>query len=571
VAPDPNDSLMQQTDAREAIQEVLRALRRNVVRVVFTTLVCLMVGYGLTMIWPAKFESSSLFAMRQTRSFSGAIAAGNREDLSALSETKKLEALSNELRSRKRIETVMTELQWPEWLETAGKESDRRDLAKKLAENLGVEMSRDVTGAYIIGISFRWTSPRKTMDFVNRLRDAWIQLTMEGYKKSLEEENARAQNVLEGREREYREAAGALSKYKDENNVAELLSEEANQAIIVEQTTAEGRLMAELRSVLTRIEAQELDVEATDPKILQPAPLPPGPPAEQLQLVTEYTTSKKSLAKLKQTYTDEHPKVKRAKDDFEAATLAMQEAGVDPEALEALLTAPPPEPIKVDNEEYVAKLEQLKLLKQREIEISSELAEVRATKDTAHKALGKLPEVEQELGRLQAAVTSAEALVAQQKQVVQPLKEELLQQRSATFGSDTSGFEGTSGVFEILETAVEPEAPMLPIGAIIMAVALVVGVMLGATGPVLTEMTRSSFGTVKEVSRALGVPVLGAVDLILTTRDVRARSVQQALTYTTMTLVLASLATALYIYKSHQYVLPATLLRMIRDVKMSLT
>lgn len=571
MVPDPNDSVMQQTDAREAIQEVLRALRRNVVRVVFATLVCLMVGYGLTMVWPAKFESNTLFAMRETRLFSGAITSASREDLSALSETKKLQALTNEMRSRKRIESVMNELQWPEWLETAGKESDRRDLAKKLAENLQVTMDPDITGSYIIGAAFRWTSPRKTMDFVNRLRDAWIQLTMEGYKKSLEERSARAQAVLQSRDREYREAASALSKYKDENKVAELLSEEANQAIIVEQTAVESRLTAELRTVLTRIRVQELDVEATEPTILQPAPLPPPPPADQLALVTRFRDARAALAKVKETYTEQHLKVKKAQSEYDAATAAMKEAGVDPEELDKQLSAPPPEPIKVQNEVYVTQLEELKQTREREVEIRAELEGVRATMAGAHEALRKLPEIAQELGRLQAAVTSAEALVSLQKQVVQPIKEELMQQRSTTFGSDTSGFEGSSAPFEILETAVEPESPILPIGAIIMAVSLVLGVLLGAVGPILAEMTRSSFGTVKEVSRTLGVPVLGAVDLILTTRDVRARSVQQALTYTTMTLVLASLATALYIYKSHQYVLPATLLRMIRDVKMSLT
>ena len=70
------------------------------------------------------------------------------------------------------------------------------------------------------------------------------------------------------------------------------------------------------------------------------------------------------------------------------------------------------------------------------------------------------------------------------------------------------------------------------------------GIALGVIPPVLKELTRSSYGSVKEVSRSLGVPVLGAVDLILTRRDVRARLVQQALTMTTMLLVLMALATS---------------------------
>jgi hypothetical protein len=304
--------------------------------------------------------------------------------------------------------------------------------------------------------------------------------------------------------------------------------------------------------------------------VLQAAPLPEAPLADQVALVNAWRTAKAKLVKLRQTYTDEYIGVKQAKVEVELAKAEMDEAGVDAEAIEALITAPPPPPIEVQNDVYVAKAEELQQLRDREVAIRAELDEVRTALDAAHAALRRLPEVQQEMGRLQASLTSAEDLLALQKEVVQPLREELMQFRSQTFGSD-SGFEGASGQFEILEPAVEPEQPIMPIGAIIMAIALVAGVLLGATGPILAEMTRSSFGTVKEVSRTLGVPVLGAVDLILTTRDVRARSVQQALTYTTMTLVLASLATALYIYKSHQYVLPATLLRMIRDVKMALT
>ena len=118
--PELTDTFGQPADARETLQEIVRAIRRNTVRVVFTTLVCLMVGYALTLIWPSKFESKTIFRMRDPVMVVGAVQVVAREDLQGLSETKKLDALQAELRSRKRIEAVMNELQWPEWLETAG-------------------------------------------------------------------------------------------------------------------------------------------------------------------------------------------------------------------------------------------------------------------------------------------------------------------------------------------------------------------------------------------------------------------------------------------------------------------
>jgi hypothetical protein len=183
-----------------------------------------------------------------------------------------------------------------------------------------------------------------------------------------------------------------------------------------------------------------------------------------------------------------------------------------------------------------------------------------------------LPVVRSELARLQADVTLKGELLSEAKTEVQPLREKVTQLRAQSFGVDAQGF-GTvqSGPFEILETGVEPDNPVLPITVIILAVSIVVGVLVGTLGPVLAEMTRSSFGTVKEVSRSLGVPVLGAVDIILTARDVRARRVQQALTYVTMTLVLLSLAAAIWIYQFNPQVLPSALLRTLREVRMALT
>jgi hypothetical protein len=233
---EPNDSPFQQTDPREALEEVLRTLRRNAARVVFTTLVALMMGYGLTMVWPAKFASNTTFMMRNVEMMTGEHAATRREDLSGLTETKKLQALANELRSRRRIDSVMNELQWPEWLETAGKESERRDLALKLAENLEVDMQRDVTGSYMITIGFQWTSPRKAADFVNRLRDAWIQLTMEGFKQNIEDEVERQEKILRDRESDLNEIIVSKTSYELENNVSKLLTAEANQALMVDWT-----------------------------------------------------------------------------------------------------------------------------------------------------------------------------------------------------------------------------------------------------------------------------------------------------------------------------------------------
>ena len=162
-------------------------------------------------------------------------------------------------------------------------------------------------------------------------------------------------------------------------------------------------------------------------------------------------------------------------------------------------------------------------------------------------------------------------LLQDAKLEVQPWRDQVAQLRAMNFERTDDFGLGNIGPFEILEPGVEPDKSVLPIGAIIMAFALIAGLTLGVAGPILGELTRSSYGSVKEVSRNLGVPVLGAVDLILTTRDHRARLVQQALSVSTMVLVLAAMGTALYIYTNLPDVLPASVKQFVRDMKIALT
>src|SRR5262249_22989153 len=146
-----------QGDAREAVQEVLRAIKRNKVRVAFTTVVVVLLGIALSMLWPNKYESSTQFVLRDWKVVMDAVLLDQLQDLPI---AKKMKTLENELRSRKRVEAVMAELQWPEWLDTAGKETERRKVLDKISDNLDVILDSGVTGDYSITITFRWTDKR---------------------------------------------------------------------------------------------------------------------------------------------------------------------------------------------------------------------------------------------------------------------------------------------------------------------------------------------------------------------------------------------------------------------------
>ncbi len=543
-----------QIDPKEAIQEVLRAIKRNTVRVIFTALIFTMIGMFLAMIWPSKYESSTQFVLRDWQIVDSNL-LGDLDDISVVN---KLRTLQLELRSRKRIEMVMNELQWVEWLETQQHPGRRRDLATKIGDNLKVAMDQDATGAYNITLAFQWTSPRKAADFVNRLRDIYIELTIETHRRRLEEAKERGEAIELEREVAFRDSLTTLQKFERENDVPSLLNNEVNTEMKAELMLKLSDTKAAQQSAVQNLDRLRAELDTIDRTVM--IEKPPEDPEHAAKLAI-YEAAKTVFEEVDQDYFPKHPKHVKASKALAEAKSKLDEFGGPPETLVEEIT----------NQAYFVKAQELEALsleegRQRALveSLESELAQV-------DDRMRKLPMVSGELERLKHEVKVAQELLAQAKLEVAPLREQVRQLRERALMSSGADAEVVStGPFEILDNGLEPENPVLPINGIILAVSVILGIGIGAMGPILREMTRSSFGTAKEVSRSLGVPVLGAVDVILTTRDTRARAVQQALTIATMMLVLMAIGTALYILRFHPNIVPPGLHRTLREVTMAL-
>ncbi len=556
MAPPPDTTGTEQgPDPREAVQEIIAAIRRNLVRVVFTTLVFLMLGIGLNMIWPNKFESQTDFRLNETAIVTDRAVLGELEDIPL---SRKLQSLKNELKSSKRISAVMDELGWTDWLSTHGRPSKRRALIEKIRDNLEVEMNPDVTGATNVTFGFQWTAPDKAAAFVNRKRDAWIKLVMDSYRKGVERRASEAESVVLEREAKFDQALSARRKYEQENDVPGLLDTENNHILKADLLVTISRARAQLESTITGIEI--LNAEMITTEKTREIPVPPESP-EQGAAYLALQEAETAFATVKADYKEEHWRYQQAIATVDLAKQALIKAGGTPEVKFTTVT----------NEAYFQLGRQIEEKKAKEREYAALVNTYSDELDQVEDRLTRLPRVTMDMARLDADALNAEELLTSARLAVQPLKDQLRNLRNQT--SIVSGSSGliATGPFEILEQGIEPDEPVMPIGAMIMALSLLMGIGVGLSGPVLAELTRSSFGSVKEVSRTLGVPVLGAVDLILTARDVRARNVQSVLTIATMVLVLLALASVLYIYGYHRDVFPATVQRALQNMSMALT
>lgn len=542
-------------DPREAIQEILGAIRRNLVRVVFTTLVFLMLGLGLTMIWPNKYQAKTDFRLNETKIVTDAAVLGELNDIPL---TRKLQSLKNELKSSKRVSDVMDELAWVEWLGTHGRPAKRRALIEKIRDNLDVEMSPDVTGAINVTFAFQWTSPEKAAAFVNRKRDAWIKLVRDSYRKGVERRASEAEAVVLEREAEFELALAARRKYEQENEVPSLLDTENNHQLKADLLVKISEARAQLESAVTEIEILKAEMLTTEKT--REVPMLPDNPEQGLALAA-LQEAEAAFNQVKSDYKEGHWRHRQAQEDHEKAKRDLLAAGGTPEQKYQTVT----------NDDYFQIAKRLGEKQAKKREYAALVTTYDSELDQVDDRLTRLPRVMMDMARLEADVLNAEELLTSSRIQVQPLKDQLRALRNQTSIVTGAGGLIATGPFEILEQGIEPENPVMPIGAMIMALSLLMGIGVGLSGPVLAELTRSSFGSVKEVSRSLGVPVLGAVDLILTARDVRSRNVQSVLTIATMVLVLLALASVLYIYSFHRDVFPATVQRALQNMSMALT
>lgn len=560
AAPDvnPRNQAESGVDPRESLVEILRAIRRNAVRVVFTTLVCLMLGMALNMVWPTKFESSTEFVLNESRIVTDEAILGELEDLPL---QRKQAALQAELQSTKRIGAVMDELQWPVWLESVRSPAERRRLVRKLQDNLDVTMTSNVKGGLNVTITFQWTSPQQAKEFVNLMRDSWIKLVLDAYRKGVDGRKEGAEQRMLERRSEYEAALAAKQKYEEEQNVPGLLDAEKNADLIGELMLRISDHQAKLESAVSKITALRGEMQLVPTTVMAP---PPPETAEQGAALAALRTAEALLADIAEKYKPGHWRHEQASRDVAKARKELDELGGEPDRT----------PVEQPNPAFASLALQLNELEAQKEEYASQVSKAEEQKRQIEANNARLPRVGADLQMREADIElKRNALVAAQLELV-PLQNQAqaLRAQVGVLNAGTGGgVVSTGGAFEILDVGIEPDAPVLPIGAVIMALSLVLGIGLGLSGPVLGEMTRSSFGSVKEVNRHLGVPVLGAVDLILTARDVRARRVQSVLTLATMALVLAALGAALYMYANARDSLPGEVIRAIKDLQLALT
>jgi uncharacterized protein involved in exopolysaccharide biosynthesis len=120
--------------------------------------------------------------------------------------------------------------------------------------------------------------------------------------------------------------------------------------------------------------------------------------------------------------------------------------------------------------------------------------------------------------------------------------------RTTQISQDAANTDLGATVF-LIEAASKPLAPVRPDKIKILALAFMLGLMIGAGGLLLTEFTDSSFRSVDDVEKILGLKVLGTVPRFEKTRWVHDAARKRAVIWTSTVVVLVALSiSAFYFY-----------------------
>lgn len=124
--------------------------------------------------------------------------------------------------------------------------------------------------------------------------------------------------------------------------------------------------------------------------------------------------------------------------------------------------------------------------------------------------------------------------------------------------------------YRIAEPPRAPLEPTEPSPLIIILSSLLGGLAFGLAVAFLAEFSKSCFRSVGDVSRVMGVPILGVVNLIQTRADVRRRRFKRLVIGGSTAMLLGCLGWFTYAWSYDQAQLPTRVVQVVEDFRLSL-
>jgi succinoglycan biosynthesis transport protein ExoP len=491
------------------LQEFLDILTRRRWQLLLPALVLLTLGIAFAVVVPKKYQVRTQVELRELFLDEEARGAA-REQAFGVAEN-----APEQIRSPKRIQEVLEELKWPEYL-TLG-EAERADYEERVRDNLDVTVPRSTgkSGSAFVTVEYLDVNKEHAQDFLKALRRAWIEQVVERERTRYDVEYTQLRERQAAAEKEYEKLTREQRDLRAQNEISgpppppRPPKQRVEDPTVMRFQDLEGRL----EDVGVQLAARQAELEAAREELAGTEPRVPRTRVKEGQsyeaeiagLIQERLSLEEQLSGIRV----EHPRFKQVSRkliDLEARIQELEDRQTSAEVSQEFEPNPDYQRLEV-------------LVRDLAIQVGRLEAERDALLDTsgdARRELQRLHEIYNEDRKLTDQINIVKTTLEDLRLQV----EQKRLRRDVVFGS-------AGNPFQIIQEVQPPLRPTEPDPVLIVMFALVLGLGVGLSAALIGEFSRSCFRGPADISRALVVPVLGVISPIITRVERRRRALRR--------------------------------------------
>ncbi len=536
------------THTQAQLYEVLALLKRRLWHIVLPAVLTASLGVMAAALLPRKYEAHTQLELVVIPG----MLVSSALDANMLKSD--IYAADNHIKSFERLRRVIDGLAWEEFQRLPP--DGQHEYLKKVIANLLVKpRTIQNTNATFLDLYYSDTDPHRAAEFLNEVRDTYTREKLEHLRLAAEKARDTRMRSLDALNAQHERYSDLARKLRSENALSP-----TQQAPGGGRTRDEDPAYQAWTTASTELNRQDL--------ALKRARSERATLAEQMKAEPEDVPD--TLVNPGVNLTAELLKI-----DAEIEKALAEQAGL--------------KPLNSKHRRAQAKIESLNQQKDQLLGRSSDpSAAVRLVKNP--KRLGLLDQIEQrdaEIAGLEATVTELTAEVEKRRLDLSRVQEVYaklsaadffirqvetqIDKASAALTNDRDLVEALRQpefkAFEITELALPPRRPSSPNVPLVIGAAVGLGLALGLLWALIAEFGRNAFRGPADLSRVLPVPVLGAVNAIVTTHQRQALALKRALIGSSTLILSGAILWITWAYQEYPRMLGSDLTRLLDQLR----
>jgi len=535
--------------------EFLTVLRRRRLQVAIPALLVTAVGVSLAVIWPKQYLFRTRIEITETR-----IEPDRRlQNPSETAARREAPSVNEHIQQFKRVQDVIQRdlTLWPDYVQA----EDKGVFVQKVIESLSATTTSNdkKSGTIFVDIRYKDADQKRAVKFLSELGYSWLEAVNDQDRETLTVERDAALEILEG-----------LSSAKAEVNdrfydLCKELGQDPSQLLsgsermradpkdwtfstLDQQRTALAEILTELARVQGEADLARKRYELEPKEVEEPQQV------AAVNLDAEILKRRAALDKMQEDLDRYRPggryyEKQRRQMDLMEAEIARLEASQEPESL-SWHTVPNPK-----KGEYEAEVK----------ELDFEVASLERQRDYLEGQVKQLEEEARALNEKKRELESLRNDVAEAQVAYNEQRRKWQEKVNALANLDS-----TPTPWKVVQPPMLAAASVTPNPWLISGFSVFAGLALGLGLVVLAEYAKSSYRNVSDLAAVMSVPVLGAIETIVTRRERRRRQTSRALAGLSTALIVGSIGWITWLWYASPERLPVEVQEAIERLRSAL-